>query len=140
MLNAFQSVTPRSRVTRPSKSPRRLPNPRPGQYPVIGKPKIDLGLNGTPRMKQSRWQAGDAPHVGWWFTKVPGGDGASLQAWRWWNGSYWSCPVRALASAPQAAKVASMPSYRDEIRWCRDWPAGARVQRVNPRTGEVTGG
>ena len=140
MLNAFQYVAPRSRVTRPSKPQRQFRQSTPWQQSTLGTPKIDLGLHGAPRMKQSRWQSGDAPHVGWWLTKVPNDGDTSLQAWRWRDGSYWSCPMRSGASARLAAQAAWQASYRDDIRWSYDWPAGTRVQRVNPLTGEVTGG
>ena len=27
-----------------------------------------------------------------------------------------------------------------DLAWCMDWPEGARVPRINPATGAVTGG
>lgn len=141
VVNAFQSVAQRSSYRVPSKPPKRLPRPRPEQYPVIGKPKIELGLHGAPTMQKiSKWHAEDAPHVGWWLTKTPKEDGKSVREWRWWIGTHWSLPVRSGASARLAAQAAWQASYRDDIRWCYEWPDGARVQRINPVTGEVTGG
>lgn len=139
MMNAFQSLRPRS-VAMPSKRPRRLPKPRPEQYPVIGTPKIVLGLHGAPTMHQSKWHSGPPPHEGWWLTKTTKGGAGRKQAWRWWFGTYWSLAVRSGSTARVADRAAALANYRDDVVWCSDWPVGARVQRINPTTQEVTGG
>lgn len=140
MLNAFQSVAPRGRVTKPSKPQRQFRQSTPWQQSTLGTPKIDLGLNGAPTMNRGKWHAGEPPHAGWWLTKTPIEGGKSAREWRWWIGTHWSLPVRSGASARLAAQAAWQASYRDDIRWCYEWPDGARVQRINPVTGEVTGG
>ena len=40
--------------------------------------------------------------------------------------------------AAAVAQFASSTSFA--MAWCMDWPEGARVPRVNPATGVITGG
>lgn len=137
-MNAFESVRPRAEL-RPSPPLRRQPTPRLSSHIVVGNTPIDV-VAPSAGHRPSKWQAGPPPHVGWWLTKTPKEGGKSNQEWRWWDGACWSCPVRSGASARLAAQAAWQASYRDDIRWCYEWPDGARVQRINPVTGEVTGG
>lgn len=83
-----------------------------------------------------KWRIGDPLHVGWWKTRK----GMSGAEWRWWDGAAWSWPVA--SNAGDAAIAKAMRPWLDAaaIVWCMDWPEGARVQRINPETGEVTGG
>lgn len=83
-----------------------------------------------------KWRIGPPPHVGWWKTRK----GMAGAEWRWWDGEAWSFPVCSNARAPAIAKA--LRPWRDAVAivWCMDWPEGARVQRINPETGEVTGG
>lgn len=83
-----------------------------------------------------KWRIGPPPHAGWWKTRK----GMAGAEWRWWDGEAWSFPVCSRAQAPAIAKA--LRPWRDVVAivWCMDWPEGARVQRINPETGEVTGG
>lgn len=91
---------------------------------------------------------GKPPHVGWWVTAVRPdiNTGEIEQHWRWWDGKLWSTPITpAEARSPSTAEVAGrrseVPSMwgNNDIYWCYAWPKNARVGRVNPDTGEVTG-
>ena len=118
-LNAFESVRPRGAVVGPvaKKAPRVLVLPD------------DL-------VAARKWRIGPPPHAGWWKTRK----GMSGAEWRWWDGAAWSFPVCSRAQAPAIAKA--MRQWRDVVAivWCWDWPDGARVPRVNPATGVITGG
>ena len=84
-----------------------------------------------------KWRSGGAPHVGWWKAR----QGMGATGWRWWNGSVWSLPASPAKTASEAEALAQFHADRSaSIAWCMDWPEGARVQRINPETGEVTGG
>ena len=84
-----------------------------------------------------KWRIGPPPHAGWWLTRL----GYSKAAWRWWDGERWSLPSSSSNSAVDAAAVAQFASNTSfAMAWCMDWPEGARVPRVNPATGAVTGG
>lgn len=91
---------------------------------------------------------GEPPHVGWWLTtvlpEIKGNTGR--KGWRWWNGKHWSAPVTAEETRLQdseaiAKRRASYTSIwgNNDIFWSYEWPEKARVGRVNPDTGEVTG-
>lgn len=91
---------------------------------------------------------GEPPHAGWWLTAVrPGEKGyTGRKGWRWWNGRYWSSPVMAdkAANEGSGAEAKRLVTYasiwdNDDVSWCYAWPKNARVGRVNPDTGEVTG-
>ena len=91
---------------------------------------------------------GKPPHVGWWATAVRPDleTGKIEQHWRWWDGKVWSTPITAgEARSPSTAEVAGrrseVPSIwgNNDIFWSYEWPEKARVGRVNPDTGEVTG-
>ncbi len=80
------------------------------------------------------WHKGPPPHVGWWNASV----NRIPAAWRWWNGQRWSEFAYGTYSPAAAARKAEIPvSVR--IEWSRSWPENARVARINPDTGEVTG-
>lgn len=133
-VNAFESVRPRGDMPPLVRS---LPYPPPsaGVRPVVEKaPRVRVLPDDM--MASRKWRIGAPPHVGWWKTRK----GMSGAEWRWWDGAAWSWPV-----APQARAAAidkAMRPWRDAVAivWCWDWPDGARVQRVNPATGAVTGG
>jgi hypothetical protein len=79
------------------------------------------------------WHSGPPPHVGWWYT---------FGGWRWWNGKEWSQPAYPDESKVAVGLAAAIPAsdfIASIIVWCYHWPARARVERVNPETGEVTG-
>ena len=81
------------------------------------------------------WHKGPPPHVGFWFTCTTNG-----AYWRWWNMS-WSIPISTLTKPEHVAFQASLEAYDASlpIEWCYYWPENARVARINPETGEVTG-
>ena len=86
-----------------------------------------------------KWNAGYPTHVGWWRTK----DAFCDDAWRWWDGKRWSTIALDTYSAQEAAQAANCQrSYLATtiVHWCMYWPKNARVKRINPKTGEVTGG
>lgn len=92
---------------------------------------------------------GKPPHTGWWLTSVRPDlkrDGRLQKHWRWWDGKVWSTPITAAeARSPSTSDVAkrrsALPSIwgNADIFWCYEWPKNARVGRIDPDTGEVTG-
>ena len=86
---------------------------------------------------------GPPPHVHWWMTSTsPTPDQIFVFGWRWWNGLNWSVPVSASVHPSRLPFYATLPASHliaENLCWCLYWPAGARVPRVNPNTGEVTG-
>ena len=83
-----------------------------------------------------RWLNGPPPHVGWWLTLA---QGAPLR-WRWWDGQCWSLGALAIHSAGYAgAQTRQKHLPHLTFQWCYFWPHHARVARINPATGEVTG-
>jgi len=88
---------------------------------------------------QLQWHKGRPPHVGWFCTMTTAGMG--IPCWRWFNGHWWSVAVLPQHGEHIAAKMAMLPSAfgNNCILWRHYWPAGARVARVNPDTGVVTG-
>ena len=124
-MNAFESVRPRGAMP---------PLVRALLYPA-NSPSARIPVSPTPRVG-SRWRIGAPPHVGWWKTRK----GMSGAEWRWWDGAAWSWPVA--SNAGDAAIAKAMRPWGDAaaIVWCMDWPEGARVPRINPATGAVTGG
>ena len=84
------------------------------------------------------WNSGPPPHVGWWNASATESD----RYWRWWDGVRWSKPAISTDHPRIVAVLAKTKSdIRDPsiIKWTRHWPKNARVARVNPLTGEVTG-
>lgn len=92
---------------------------------------------------------GVPPHAGWWMTAVRPDlkpQGKAPKHWRWWDGKLWSTLITpAEARSPSTSEVAGrrseVPSIwgSNDIFWSYEWPEKARVGRVNPDTGEVTG-
>ena len=125
-MNAFESVRPRGAMP-PLVRALLAPANSHLATTVVG-PKPRAG---------SKWRTGKPLHAGWWLTRL----GYSKAAWRWWDGERWSLPSSSANSAVSAASVAQFASSTSfAMAWCMDWPEGARVQRINPETGEVTGG
>jgi len=83
------------------------------------------------------WHKGPPPHRGWWATDYAE---SGLIEWRWRSDEWWSWVVRT-ADTPQEIDryAAKQETRQDQIRWCDYWPPNARVARINPDTGEVTG-
>ena len=76
--------------------------------------------------------AGAPPHVGWWL----------CEGWfRWFDGVNFSFGVKENSViwhvARRSQKHVVVPVAF--VLWSWDWPENARVARVNPETGEVTG-
>ena len=89
-------------------------------------------------MTSRTWHKGPPPHVGWWNASLMN----DSKAWRWWDGRYWSVgaePSNSQLEALRAAKVPCM-GFTFGVEWTDYYPKNARVPRVNPVTGEVTGG
>jgi len=88
--------------------------------------------------KSTKWSSGPPPHIGWWnaSTKMIG------DVFRWWDGSRWSMAAWKWEDEFCASHWASIESICDStsIMWSYYWPRNARVPRINPITGEVTGG
>lgn len=83
------------------------------------------------------FHGGPPPHIGWWNASIS----RSLFIWRWWDGRHWSEAVFTSSNAQAAARRANAKSKEaGRIYWSHLWPANARVPRINPDTGEVTGG
>lgn len=133
-VNAFESVRPRGAMP-PLVRALLYPEKSAEVRPVAKKaPRVRVLPDGL--MAARKWRIGAPPHVGWWKTR----NGMSGAEWRWWDGMAWSWPVA--PNAGDAAIAKAMRPWGDEaaIVWCWDWPDGARVPRINPATGEVTGG
>lgn len=83
------------------------------------------------------WNNGAPPHVGVWFCRSSGCD----PKWRWWNGEFWSVWNTQNAKPYEVEIDFNREGVFDirEIFWSFYWPENARVARVNPETGEVTG-
>lgn len=83
-----------------------------------------------------KWHSGPPPHVGWWNAS----NARVHNCWRYWNGSRWSEYATSHFSAERAQRAAMHPDRKgDPIEWCWRWETNARVPRIDPRTGEVTG-
>lgn len=125
-VNAFESVRPRGAMP---------PLVRALLYPA-NSPSARIPVSPTPRVG-SKWRTGKPLHAGWWLTRL----GYSKAEWRWWDGERWSLPSNSSNSAVDAAAVAQFASSTSfAMAWCMDWPEGARVPRINPATGVITGG
>lgn len=97
--------------------------------------------------KPSEWMPGPPPHPGWWNARVVGLTSDDLPfglMWGWWDGERWSTFVGPgesdMSAGPQARKIGIDDGACGHVRWSHYWPEGARVPRINPKTGEVTGG
>lgn len=89
-------------------------------------------------MTKRVWNSGPPPHVGWWEASLANTRGI----WRWWDGKNWSLGCTPSNSASDVSDLASSPTWcwPDQIKWTHYWPENARVPRINPETGEKTGG
>lgn len=85
-----------------------------------------------------KFHSGPLPHVGWWLCE----DLIDIKnIWRWWDGRAWSWFFVPADPTPIIDDfVAEKYRYSKNIRWSHYWPENARVPRINPDTGEVTGG
>ena len=83
------------------------------------------------------WKKGAPPHIGVWFCRTIGTE----PKWRWWSGEFWSVWNNENAQPHEVERDFNRGSIFDvrEIFWSFYWPENARVARVNPETGEVTG-
>ena len=125
-MNAFESVRPRGAMP---------PLVRALLYPE-NSPSARIPVSPTPRVG-SKWRTGKPLHAGWWLTRL----GYSKAEWRWWDGRHWSLASPRSNNANQAGALAQFEAQNSAaIAWCWDWPKFARVPRVNPATGAVTGG
>ena len=87
------------------------------------------------------WNTGAPPHVGWWAVHASWGKLGDFHAW--WDGKMWSNQTCSkdedcrYATNNLSAHEAGV--YGDWSKWSWAWNEDARVARVNPETGEVTG-
>lgn len=81
------------------------------------------------------WNKGAPPHVGWWLAK----DRLPLvgNEWRFFDGVAWSIFCREREDGSDGERYSDFNI--NEIEWSWYWPENARVARVNPETGDVTG-
>jgi len=80
------------------------------------------------------WHSGPPPHVGWWNASM----NESPNTWRWWNGTAWSTACFQGTEINEIGRIALEPgdTYEQEcVQWSWDWPANARVPRINPENG-----
>lgn len=86
------------------------------------------------------WRTGPPPHVGWWNAS----DVRLCDAWRWWNGAYWSEVVFAdLWEGSDLDRVTAVAEIQNvgpqsSIEWSDYWPENARVPRLDPTGGHWT--
>lgn len=81
-------------------------------------------------MSERKWFKGAPPFPGWWNAS----DCRNREAWRWWNGTCWGTVSFSWWTARVAGANAAMPDYRlTSIEWRHDYPANARVPRIDPR-------
>ena len=126
-MNAFESVRLKPEPMPPLVRALLAPANSPVATTVVG-PKPRAG---------SKWRTGKPLHAGWWLTRL----GYSKAEWRWWDGERWSVACSPSSGAENAAAAACFAcDASSAVTWCMDWPEGARVPRVNPATGAVTGG
>lgn len=82
-------------------------------------------------MGSRTWHDGPPPHEGWWNASTSKHE----EVWRWWNGKYWSAPVRPRNPMAAVCAYAKMPTDNQPsmIRWTDYWPKDAAVPRIDPR-------
>lgn len=78
------------------------------------------------------WNEGPPPHVGWWLANMI----SSASLWSYWDGKRWSIAYLDCELLP--AELRWRPTHW-KVKWSAYYPKGARVKRINPETGEVTG-
>lgn len=60
------------------------------------------------------WKKGPPPSKGWWPASIC----MDNSVYRWWNGGFWSVPVRKDTSAVTAGKLATLMSTEQRnVRW-----------------------
>lgn len=94
------------------------------------------------KQRPEGWNAGAPPHVGWWSVKGAITSGAEDNMWRsWWDGAKWSAQENSTIADGSFAwnSLGSLNAGDLGTNWCWAWPQNARVARVNPETGEITG-
>jgi hypothetical protein len=80
-------------------------------------------------MSTRNWHKGPPPHVGWWNASVV----EVHDAWRWWNGEFWSNVVYSAAGVRRIEERAAQKFYRQkDVRWTDYYPRNARVPRIDP--------
>lgn len=79
------------------------------------------------------WRYGIPRHIGFWMTAAEGNE--STQAWRWWDGSYWSMAIDPSASIEMVSTLARRKTIFKGINFVYSnyWPKNARVPRIDPR-------
>lgn len=84
------------------------------------------------------WNTGTPPHVGWWNVKCNvSGDKKYLS---WWNGEFYGRLMYFGDDKDIQSKSYCIEKSGARFdKWSWLWPENARVSRVNPETGEVTG-
>lgn len=84
------------------------------------------------------WNTGTPPHVGWWNVKCNGsGDKKYLS---WWNGEFYGRLMYFGDDKDIQSKSYCIEKSGARFdKWSWLWPEQARVARVNPEAGEVTG-
>ena len=77
-----------------------------------------------------KWHKGPPPHIGWWNASF----GRREDAWRWWNGEWWSRDALPYYSGHEAAVFAERRAIalQRDIEWSDYYPENARVPRVAP--------
>lgn len=93
------------------------------------------------KQRPEGWNKGAPPHVGWWVVRGSFVVHSGFKAW--WDGQMWSAQTCEFGEVPEFA-ITHLARYESGERggwsnWCWLWPEHARVARVNPETGEVTG-
>ena len=93
------------------------------------------------KQRPKGWNTGAPPHVGWWVVKASFGEPGKFKAW--WDGHMWSAQTCEVGEVPEFA-IERLANHKAGANgrwsnWCWIWPENARVARVNPETGEVTG-
>lgn len=87
---------------------------------------------------KEEWKSGNPPHIGWWNASRC----EDWNAWRWWNGEYWSScayPTYGMDAVIDAAHSKSVDIPSKQIKFREKYPKRAMCKRYNPLTGEVTG-
>lgn len=83
------------------------------------------------------WNEGAPPHVGWWNVKCSGTNDKYLS---WWNGEFFGRLMYFGNDKDIQSKTYCLEKTGARLdKWSWLWPSNARVARVNPETGEVTG-
>lgn len=88
------------------------------------------------KQRPEGWNEGAPPHVGWWNVKCPG----TNKYLSWWNGEFFGRLMYFGNDKDIQSKTYCLEKNGARLdKWSWLWPENARVARVNPETGEVTG-